>query len=454
MGYECTLRPVDFAPFDDAILLSPFRSFPTAQLGIEIAAIVRLSGPDVVPFTLKRQQPVIEAFQEVVVPAMGAVDLHTYREGYPDPLAPLDAADLPGAPYVDVSGTIWHLLNNPRSVALAARTGNATWQAGWEEEFGVFLEFAGSVATRGLDASVRFLSMNLALGVLREPVPLRYVVPMQVLLAVQLEPTTAALAPLSPTRGRRLLANDRSKSIPWAALDASQSTDLEVALDAALQGWQSSEVQVLNISSTDLLVQNGTVLWGDGTVAFNMSQLELDPAQTALVYAEITVYACNATIEAGIADGTDPPMTCEEDATRAAVNAFFSQPPSANLGFMAGGRVLSVRKRPSPRKPIAAVSPPAPGAEPEMPVNNGWVPWHLDMLDQRDLPLDKKYTATADGTGVNIYLISSGVMGDHQEFQYGNGAKGSRVRPGAQTNFYHVCCLEKNYPRYISFVQP
>lgn len=28
-------------------------------------------------------------------------------------------------------------------------------------------------------------------------------------------------------------------------------------------------------------------------------------------------------------------------------------------------------------------------------------------LDQRSLPLDGKFTASADGTGVNVYIISS-----------------------------------------------
>ena len=35
-----------------------------------------------------------------------------------------------------------------------------------------------------------------------------------------------------------------------------------------------------------------------------------------------------------------------------------------------------------------------------------WVPWHIDILDS--LSLDGKFLSTADGTGVNVYLVSSG----------------------------------------------
>lgn len=38
---------------------------------------------------------------------------------------------------------------------------------------------------------------------------------------------------------------------------------------------------------------------------------------------------------------------------------------------------------------------------------DAWVPWHLDRIDQRDLPLDGKFTASSLGSNVNVYIISS-----------------------------------------------
>lgn len=34
--------------------------------------------------------------------------------------------------------------------------------------------------------------------------------------------------------------------------------------------------------------------------------------------------------------------------------------------------------------------------------------WHLDRIDQRDLPLDNKYTSPNNGTGVDIYIFDTG----------------------------------------------
>ncbi len=42
--------------------------------------------------------------------------------------------------------------------------------------------------------------------------------------------------------------------------------------------------------------------------------------------------------------------------------------------------------------------------------------WGLDRIDQRDLPLSGTYTYNADGTGVNAYIIDTGIRLSHDDF--------------------------------------
>jgi len=44
-------------------------------------------------------------------------------------------------------------------------------------------------------------------------------------------------------------------------------------------------------------------------------------------------------------------------------------------------------------------------------------PWHLDRIDQRNLPLNTQYNYTNDGTGGHAYIIDSGIRSTHVEFE-------------------------------------
>ena len=46
------------------------------------------------------------------------------------------------------------------------------------------------------------------------------------------------------------------------------------------------------------------------------------------------------------------------------------------------------------------------------------VPWHLDRLDQRNLPLDQSYQPIGAGGGVDVYVLDSGINYEHSEFEF------------------------------------
>ena len=44
--------------------------------------------------------------------------------------------------------------------------------------------------------------------------------------------------------------------------------------------------------------------------------------------------------------------------------------------------------------------------------------WYLDRIDQPQLPLNYFYNPIGDGSGVDVYVLDTGINYDHEEFEY------------------------------------
>lgn len=60
--------------------------------------------------------------------------------------------------------------------------------------------------------------------------------------------------------------------------------------------------------------------------------------------------------------------------------------------------------------------------------------WGLDRIDQRDRPTDTNYNYTATGSGVNAYIIDTGVRFTHNEFSGRTGASFDSINDGQNGN--------------------
>jgi subtilisin family serine protease len=60
--------------------------------------------------------------------------------------------------------------------------------------------------------------------------------------------------------------------------------------------------------------------------------------------------------------------------------------------------------------------------------------WGLDRIDQRALPLNSTFTATAKGAGVDAYIVDTGILSTHSDFTGRMGAGYSAINDGNGTN--------------------
>lgn len=90
--------------------------------------------------------------------------------------------------------------------------------------------------------------------------------------------------------------------------------------------------------------------------------------------------------------------------TRALTGFAGSIPDAARAGLLRDSRVVAIEQDQIMR---------AVGTQNMNAQNN---PWGLDRIDQRDLPLSGTYTYNTTGSGVNAYIIDTGIRPTHNEF--------------------------------------
>lgn len=342
-------------------------------------AAVRVLGSVTFPFTVDFQTAVFTQFANVIK-GQFAIEYITYREGLPELGNPDVQFD--SAPFVDIAAKLWQP-GKPESSTLSSH-------------FSAFAYWGAGLINAGYQVQVHMLNLQFTQSSIDRLVQMQPLMVADVLIGLHLMQPTAH-------------GDGGTNSSTSVKVNDNQISAFEVSLLNFMRGWAGSYVEVVEVNNTAL-----SVMHPDAAARMTSSE--------HLILVELTFFACQADNQAG-----SPPANCVETVTNEVLSLYFSKKPLLNHSI-ANGTIYSVQNRPLATQTGNASQPPA-GPSPNVsPSVESWIPWHLDILDQREGPLDGKYTANAPGTGVNVYIVSSGVRYDHKEFQYADGRPGSRVR--------------------------